>query len=365
MESRRIHCSRTCALVSSRINIHCFFNRYLLSLSLLFFAAFAFISLDPVWTLRTGSLCLFKVNPQDLFLSDGLQCTVVDFDKMGGDEKLGEFYIPPHTIYEGKGERTEFKLLPPPKSKKDEVPGFVAIRVRRATEYDLRFMAEYHNKQDGGGIGGLHHNKHHHHLPHLHHPTALKDMLKTATETQGGGGVIASYFRRQTRTIKDATNPNAPPITQYKLRPGPDPKRVEETTWMTKQNIETESLHDSQHWLDSGTGRLGRIFLEVIGCDDLPNLDMGGRNKTDTFVSIVYEDSVVKTDVIDDCLNPRWMPWMRRAFIFHMFHTSSQIFLGAFDNDDSLNPADDHGMSSSTSSSTERKTLPLCTALGG
>lgn len=263
---------------------------------------------------------------------------------MGSDEKLGEFYIPPHTIYEGKGERIEFKLLPPPRSKKDEVPGFVAIRVRRATEYDLRFMAEYNNtRQEGGG-----HHKH-------HHVPALKDMLKTATDTQGGVGNIASYFRRQTRTIKDGNNNT---ITQYKLRPGPDPKRVEATTWMTKQDIETESLHDSQHWLDSGSGRLGRVFLEVIGCDDLPNLDTGGRNKTDTFVAIVYEDSVMKTDVIDDCLNPRWMPWMRRAFIFHMVHTSSIIYIGAFDYDESLNPTDDHGACSST------EKARLCAALG-
>ena len=112
---------------------------------------------------------------------------------------------------------------------------------------------------------------------------------------------------------------------------------------MTKDEIQKESMKDSQNWLDTGTGKLGRVFLEIIGCNDLPNLDTGGRNKTDTFVSIVYEDSVMKTDVIDDCLNPRFLPWMRRAFIFHMFHTSSQIFLGAFDYDESLNPADDHG----------------------
>jgi C2 domain len=115
---------------------------------------------------------------------------------------------------------------------------------------------------------------------------------------------------------------------------------------MTKEQIEAESGLESHSWVDSGTGRLGRLFLEVLGCDDLPNLDTGGfaGNKTDAFVSIVYEDTVVTTDIIDDCLSPRWMPWSKRAFIFHMFHASSQIYLGVFDYDVSFNPADDHDL---------------------
>ena len=50
------------------------------------------------------------------------------------------------------------------------------------------------------------------------------------------------------------------------------------------------------------------------------------------------------TDVIDDSLNPRWLPWTKRAFIFHIFHSSSQLFLGVFDYDAGINPADDHDL---------------------
>ena len=115
---------------------------------------------------------------------------------------------------------------------------------------------------------------------------------------------------------------------------------------MTKKQIQDVCLEESHKWIDSGSGRLGRVFLEVLGCDDLPNLDAGGfaGNKTDAFVSVVYEDTAVKTDIIDDCLSPRWMPWTKRAFIFHMFHPSSQIFLGVFDYDGGVNPADDHDL---------------------
>lgn len=112
---------------------------------------------------------------------------------------------------------------------------------------------------------------------------------------------------------------------------------------MTEDEIEFEYLKDSQHWIDSGSGKIGKVFVEILGCDGLPNLDSGGflGNKTDAFVSIVYEDSVVQSDIIDDCLSPRWLPWTKRAFVFHMSHSSSQVLVGVFDNDTGM---DDHDL---------------------
>merc|ERR1712238_80830 len=56
-------------------------------------------------------------------------------------------------------------------------------------------------------------------------------------------------------------------------------------------------------------------------------------NKTDTFITCVYEDVYGRTDVIDDCLSPRWLPWSNRAFIFSMSHPSSYLNIGVFDYD--------------------------------
>mmetsp|Transcript_37627 Transcript_37627/g.76561 ORF Transcript_37627/g.76561 Transcript_37627/m.76561 type:complete len:361 (+) Transcript_37627:1892-2974(+) len=133
-------------------------------------------------------------------------------------------------------------------------------------------------------------------------------------------------------------------IKKFKIRPAPDPRRKEETTWMTKEALLEESMKPSQHWVDVGSGNLGKLYLEIIGCDGLPQLDTGGflGNKTDAFVSVVYEDCISKTDVIDDTLSPRWMPWSQRAFQLHMFHPSSQLFLGVFDYDDGM--FDDHDL---------------------
>lgn len=88
-------------------------------------------------------------------------------------------------------------------------------------------------------------------------------------------------------------------------------------------------------WLDVGTGDLGRIYVEIIGADGLPNKDkdFGLGNKTDPFVVVVYEDCIAKTDTIDDCLSPRWMPWTQRAFIFRRMHVSSNLNIAVFDYD--------------------------------
>jgi hypothetical protein len=53
------------------------------------------------------------------------------------------------------------------------------------------------------------------------------------------------------------------------------------------EDMEKEMLMDSREWIDSGTGDIGRLFVEILECKNLPNLDTGGfvGNKTDAFVS--------------------------------------------------------------------------------
>lgn len=263
-------------------------------------------------------------------MGEGLVCTLYDFDNVGKNEKLGVITIPPKVLYDAKGERLIFKLEPPPHSKEKEVPGWMAIRCRKADDHDKHFMEEYYSQSveiKPGFLGGK----------------ARAAAVQKIAEGKGGSGNIKSMITRKTRIAKEGPNVGK---KEYKVRPNPDPTRPEETVWLTKKEIEAESQLPSRNWIDSGSGSLARIFLEIIGCDGLPNLDTGGfaGNKTDTFVCVVYEDTVLRTDVIDDCLSPRWMPWCQRAFNFHMLHSSSQLFLGVFDYDQGLNPADDHDL---------------------
>jgi len=47
---------------------------------------------------------------------------------------------------------------------------------------------------------------------------------------------------------------------------------------------------------------------------------------------------VVNTDVIGNCLSPRWLPWTQRAFVFNIAHPSSDVFVGVFDFDPEASP---------------------------
>ena len=69
-------------------------------------------SLDPIWTIKTGGLFLLKLTTEELFTSNGLVCEVMDFDKFGGNDKLGLFTVPPKVLFEAQGERLEYDLLP-------------------------------------------------------------------------------------------------------------------------------------------------------------------------------------------------------------------------------------------------------------
>ena len=117
---------------------------------------------------------------------------------------------------------------------------------------------------------------------------------------------------------------------KYKVLPAPDPEDVENTKYMTKDEIREVATKPSKVWVDAGSGTLGYIFVEVIGCDELKNKDKKIGKKSDPFVCMTFEDTAVVTDVIDQTLCPRWMPWSRRAFAFRCSHPHSILSLGMF-----------------------------------
>ncbi|KAL7547952.1 hypothetical protein ACHAWF_011221 [Thalassiosira exigua] len=270
----------------------------------------AYVSDDanPIWTLRKGALFVWKVDALDLFQSEeGLVFEVKDYDAIGSDESLGAFGVTPRTLYRWDGERREFALKPLV-GERDLGRGKVSLRVRRATEHDVEFMRKYEES------------------------LARKNNLIALPNVQTGAAQkMKTMMAVHSKKEKEGPDKGK---TIYLVRPGPDPKRKEETAWLTSEKIQEESMRQSYEWTDIGSGSLGKIFVEILGCDGLPNLDskiLG--DKTDTFVSLVYEDCFARTDTVSDCLSPRWMPWTKRAFIFNMMHTSSQLFLAVFDED--------------------------------
>lgn len=138
-------------------------------------------TLDPIWTVMTGSLFLLTVDVKELFRGEGLLCVVYDYDKVGGDERLGACTIPPKTLYDAKGERMEFKLGPPP-GKTQDVPGYLAIRCRRATEEDKEFMKKFADSKNKFSY------------------KQVKDPIEAATK--GGASNLKSIVTRRSRMPK-------------------------------------------------------------------------------------------------------------------------------------------------------------------
>mmetsp|Transcript_37634 Transcript_37634/g.82419 ORF Transcript_37634/g.82419 Transcript_37634/m.82419 type:complete len:1040 (+) Transcript_37634:105-3224(+) len=119
-----------------------------------------------------------------------------------------------------------------------------------------------------------------------------------------------------------------------RVKPGPDPARPE-TVFLTEEDLIKTAYQPSYCWLEAGSGSLGRVYVEVLRCQGLPNMDAGGAlgNLTDAFVSLLYEDALVQTPTIDDCLSPLFMPWVQRAFAFNMMHPLSPLYIAVFDYD--------------------------------
>lgn len=80
----------------------------------------------------------------------------------------------------------------------------------------------------------------------------------------------------------------------FRVKPFPDPNQPEDATkWLTETQINKLALEPSRNWMEAGSGDLGKVFLEILQCDGLPNMDkatLNVRDKTDAFVCAAFED---------------------------------------------------------------------------
>ena len=211
-------------------------------------------------------------------------------------------------------------------------PPIVALRMRLATVDDLIQLGKHaplersrsqddDDEDDNDATNGLPSN--------LPTNTIFQDWTKQAADLEFKEVRIKSIFQSYKKTVHG--------VKHYRVMPGPDPFRpTVETEWMTKTQILDRALHPSYHFVHVGTGTVGKCFVEILGANELPNMDLSvsGDNRTDPFVAMVFEDCMVRTDMLWDELNPRWMPWTMRAFCFHIRHPQSLLLLGVFDYDE-------------------------------
>ena len=264
-------------------------------------------NLNPIWTVKTKSLFIFTIDPEDYFSND-LVFEVRDKELLKRNKTLGKAVISNQKFMKAKGKRIELQLREDLQMGKDkDAQGILAIKCRRAGDADVDFMK-----------------------------TLKAGELLTRT----------NYNDFVTPNVGKQKWLPAQRKTREGLRLARPIQKDRGEQWFTSEEIELESLKTSEFWTDVGTGHLGALYVEVIGCDGLPNMDRGSflpGDETDAFVTCVFEDAIVTTDVVKDCLSPRFMPWTQRAFKFHIEHTSSPLFIGVFDHDVGMDSMISHG----------------------
>mmetsp|Transcript_7526 Transcript_7526/g.18547 ORF Transcript_7526/g.18547 Transcript_7526/m.18547 type:complete len:1306 (-) Transcript_7526:314-4231(-) len=115
--------------------------------------------------------------------------------------------------------------------------------------------------------------------------------------------------------------------------------------WMTEKELYTDMLKRSQTFHDlrpsqsllngsiknNGQKEIGTLKVEVLQCIGLPSLDLA--SETDAVVYLICGSYAFTTDVIQNKLNPIWLPKTRRACILPIFHAYASLYVGVFDDD--------------------------------
>ncbi len=110
---------------------------------------------------------------------------VKDYDQLGKHETLGLVHVPPKTLYFADGERMEFKLQPVPGKTKGDIPGYLAIRCRRATTHDKNFMESIENSFEAIAAPKM---------PKTAN-NVLKSMTSRTTKVENGIKKVSACFR--------------------------------------------------------------------------------------------------------------------------------------------------------------------------
>ena len=347
---------------------------------------------DPIWTVSSQSLFLLKTTPKDLTrtilnislynkgkskvsvstISNAARRLLTTSGRKIDTSFLGQVNLDATTILSNcDGDRIEFPI-------EDELgeetstftsQGSLALRLRVATESDQAIVHSFQkNVSSPSATDGTRSNS----VTSSTSSSIYRDisnfiqgsnMVESSTVEESTPVVTARNIYRQedirplaklitetsetevaqsslvnavssvfsSNVIRDA----ATGTKKVRIKPGPDPDNVKETEFLSSSDITVETRQPSKHWVQAGSGTLGTLYLEILSCHDLPNVDVGEAvgNVTDSFVCAVYEDTLAMTDVIDDELSPHWLPWTQRAFCFGMMHPASILYLGVFDYD--------------------------------
>ena len=233
-----------------------------------------------VWTVSTRSTFLIQATPKEL-AREALDISVWSKQKdpfnltVLAVRFLGKIKVDLSEVVmcHCDEKRLEIQLMKEDGSKSH---GTLAVRFRFATRSDERFLAALNGcpelpqqpseRQRESLLG----------RPVPKDAQKLSTLLVTETdEAQMAGETFMNAISGAFKSRKYFDSK----VGQNKVlvKPGPDPARKAETTYLTKEQLVAEAESPSQQWIEAGSGRLGKLYLEVLSCHDLPNVDVGGE----------------------------------------------------------------------------------------
>jgi hypothetical protein len=361
---------------------------------------------NPIWCVHHRSLFLIEGVSRQEEIESEYTPTVLEIEIRHKDALnpmkstiLGVAYISMTTVWKScNEERLEFDLMPASgssdsslrnatassiqnfcvrSSPDDTNNSKVSIRFRVATEFDLEFMGKMNKlerKEErssrfwfGGIVKKFEEHDSDDEDDEIFQRTSAQ-LITEANEKAVSMKNVRNFMNHSFRKVEKGKDG----VKRMRVKPYPDPTRKEETMYLSKGEIEAEMYKPSTNWTEAGyAGRgdsnsLGTVYLEILKCQDLPNMDIGEGlgNLTDSFACVVFEDSigkvssssleyfstshfslfqyVVETEVIDDELSPIWLPWTQRAFSFDITHPFSPMFISILDHD--FGPSDHDGI---------------------
>ena len=277
---------------------------------------------NPIWTIKTKSLCVLSVPEKSDTPSDDTKqnktVSSFSFEVYDGFRRVAWLLLTSDQILENMlDQRLEYNLQTTPDSKLKRP--LLALRFRQGTPQDMVFLG----------------------LKPAPEETVDRDLASNSAPSSNATDM--NFKEVRSKNIFQKYKKRKDGVDYLRVMPGPDPDRSkEETEWMTADELYQQALQPSRKWVNAGHGTVGKIYLEILACDNLPCMDISVNkdDQTDPFVGIVFEDNLVRTDMLWDEPNPRWMPWTMRAFCFNVRHPTSLLMLGVFDYDQT--PVDAH-----------------------
>jgi hypothetical protein len=274
-------------------------------------------SQDPIWTVKECSLFVVTISPNDIQNSKSLVITLWGRQSPGKlkikkkrhiGSILGKIRIKASPLLKlCTEERVELNLVDelgrkvPGTAQQHQNPT-LAVRFRVASAADIRFVNSWNRATELPGMviprsvltgTGV--------IPHEHHARAC--IVTELEEWQVPG---ANLGIAMAATVKSSVQMSGRK-GKVRVKPCADPDGPAlSSLYMAPSDIKEATKLPSRQWIQAGSGNLGRLYLEILSCHNLPNVDYGNAvgNETDAFCCAVYGDALAETSVINDELSP-------------------------------------------------------------